>query len=246
MLEVEKIKDTILEVANKIVFTKEGHTYSVNNLFYTSVTNKIKKFHSEFDVENQAKKYALKHRLNVEDVKNLWAKIGKDSADLGTDVHDFGEQLFYQYLDEKGLIFKETSNVGYKIKMYEFWLWLSKQDRYIPILSETKVFSEKYQLIGTFDLLLFDTITNTLVVVDYKTNKDLYKNFIGQVLFHPFHYLLDNPFNIYQLQLSTYQIPLEDLGFIVSDRWVVHISPEEYKILHTMDFTKQLRLCYEK
>lgn len=246
MLEVEQIKNTILEVASKIFFIKESHTYSINNLFYTSVTNKIKKFHPEFNVKEQAKKYAFKHGLNIEDVTKLWAKIGKDSADLGTDVHEFGEQLFYQYLDGNGLIFKETSNVEYKIKMYEFWVWLTKQDRYIPILSETKVFSEVYKIIGTFDLLLFDTVTNTLVIVDYKTNKDLYKNFKGQVLFYPFHYLLDSPFNIYQLQLSTYQIPLEELGFIVSDRWIVHISPEKYQILHTMDFTKQLRLCYEE
>ena len=34
--------------------------------------------------------------------------------------------------------------------------------------------------------------------------------------------MLDCPLSIYVLQLSTYQIPLEDMGLKVVDRWVVH------------------------
>lgn len=256
MLEPEVIKKTILKVANTVVFKPEDHTYFVEDVKYSSVTNRLKKFHPIFDVDLNARRYAKKNNLEVSYVKESWEKIGKDSSELGKDVHNYGEELFYmsQKKNEDGtvnndrdlLCFKVTENVSRKLQMFNFWLWLLKQKRYIPILSEAKVFSKKYKIVGTFDLLLYDTLTNTIIIVDYKTNKDLYKNFASQVLFPPFQYLLDNPFNIYQLQLSTYQIPLEELGFKLFNRWIVHITEEKFEILPTMDFTEQLKIQYEK
>jgi hypothetical protein len=103
------------------------------------------------------------------------------------------------------------------------------------------MYSKKYGYAGTADIILFDG-KKGFVIVDYKTGKDLYKNYMGQMMLPPFQYMLDNPFNHYQLQLSLYQIPLEECGYFVSERWVIWLkSDSTYQKLPTHDFTSMLR-----
>ena len=76
------------------------------------------------------------------------------------------------------------------------------------------MYHKEYLFGGTLDLLLYDTIQEGYIIGDYKTNKDLFKNYRGQTLKDEFSFLLQNSFNIYQLQLSLYQILLEQLSDI--------------------------------
>jgi hypothetical protein len=64
------------------------------------------------------------------------------------------------------------------------------------------------------------------VIFDYKTNKDLYKNFKEKKLLPPFHELLDMPCSLYKLQLSLYQLNLEQLGFKVIGRRLIWLLPD--------------------
>ena len=78
---------------------------------------------------------------------------------------------------------------------------------------------------GTMDILLFDTKNQTYIIADYKTNRDLFKNFQGQTMLAPFEYKLDRPFSHYEIQLSYYQILIEQiLGITVSRRIVVYLG----------------------
>lgn len=236
-------KNTILEHSKRITFSKDTHSYTVNGESLTPVTTFIKKFQEPFDTQRIATAYATKNKKNVDDVIKDWDKVRKESADLGTDVHDFGERLFYLYhkFNDKCLtIDSENTNIEHKVQMVQFWKDLDKQ-RYIPLLVETKVYSLKYKFSGTFDILFFDRVKQGLIIGDYKTNKDLYKNFMGKTLLHPFEYLLDTPYNLYQLQTSTYQIPLEDMGLPIVDRWVIHITPTSYQVLPCNNFVPNIK-----
>ena len=80
--------------------------------------------------------------------------------------------------------------------------------------------------------------------MDWKTNEDLYKNFKEQKLLTPFDELPDMPLSLYKLQLSLYQICLENIGFLVKDRRVLWLKPEGiYDKIRFEEFTKTLRMC---
>jgi hypothetical protein len=58
----------------------------------------------------------------------------------------------------------------------------------------------------------------------------------------PFQHLLDCPLNHYQIQLSFYQLLLEQLGIHVKERKVIYLTLEgEYIMWDTDDYTTQLK-----
>jgi hypothetical protein len=87
---------------------------------------------------------------------------------------------------------------------------------------------------GTFDILFYydaeiegKSLNNSgLVVMDWKTNKDLYKNFKEQKLLTPFDGLLDMPLSIYKLQLSLYENALHKIGLKVVGRRILWLKPD--------------------
>ena len=84
------------------------------------------------------------------------------------------------------------------------------------------------------------------LIPTHNTNKDLFKNFKEKKLLKPFDNLLDNPFNKYQLQLSFYQILIEQIDFIkISSRKIIWIKPDgNYQLYDTEDYTEQLKQYY--
>ena len=76
---------------------------------------------------------------------------------------------------------------------------------------------------------------------DYKTNKDLYKNFRGERMLYPFNELLNCSFNVYQLQLSLYQLALEFIGFKVIGRRIIWLKDDSsYEKINTNSYTYNL------
>jgi len=234
MKEVENIRRKILLEFKHINFLKDNHTYKVNEKDLTCVSNCLDKYKTPFDSENIATKYAKKNKLKKEDVLKQWEDKKNTACDLGTRIHDFAERRFYS----KDIM----PELGQEIAVINYWDSLDKDDNIIPVLCETKVCSEVLGYAGTFDLLLYDIKRKGLKICDYKSNGDLYKNFNNQKLLKPFDFLLDTNFNKYQLQLSYYQIPLEDIGINVIDREIIWLKEDEtYEVLPTLDFSHHIR-----
>lgn len=60
-----------------------------------------------------------------------------------------------------------------------------------------------------------DDSKSGLVIFDFKTNEDLYSEYnrtFNKTFYKPFDNLTDESLSSYILQLSCYQIPLEDMG----------------------------------
>ncbi len=95
---------------------------------------------------------------------------------------------------------------------------------------------------GRSDVHGHNTLNNTLILGDFKTNEDLFKNFKGQRLLKPFNFLLDTPFSKYNLQLSYYQILLEQIPDIkVEKRKIIWLKPSgQYFTYDTEDYTELL------
>lgn len=126
------------------------------------------------------------------------------------------------------------------------------------VLAETKVYSGAVEnaaklnqdYAGTFDILFYfdnkkDPSKSGLIIMDFKTNADLYKEFSrdkGKMLLPPFDNLYDESFGLYTLQLSCYQIPLEDIGLKVLARRIVWLKEDgTYELIPVEDVTDKLK-----
>lgn len=234
MKEVEEIRKKILLTFRHLNFLKDNHTYDINGKNLKCVSNCLDNYKTSFDSNKISEAYAKKNKLKQEDVLKQWEDKKNASCDLGTRVHDFAERRFYS---------KEiTPTIGLEEAVMNYWDSIDKDKNLIPVLCETRICSELLAYAGTFDLLLYDVKRKGLLVCDYKTNGDLYKNFRNQKLLKPFDFLLDNNFNKYQLQLSYYQIPLEDIDLKVIDREIIWLKEDSsFERLPTLDFSQHIR-----
>lgn len=234
----EEIKNKILNAFSKLQFEEESHTYSVGFKQYIPVSNKIKTFHKEFDSIGISEGYAKKHGLNQDDVLREWAEKGERAAAYGRKIHAFAEQWVNDGMPD--IILKDDDE-DKEIKKQVMSFWKSLPKHYSPLLIEQRMYTDKHNYAGTADFILYDEKNKSVVIGDYKTNKDLFKNY-NETMKVPFHFLEDTPYNHYQIQLSLYQILLEEIEVPVSDRIVVWFKPnEDYKIFNPSNFTDLLK-----
>lgn len=108
----------------------------------------------------------------------------------------------------------------------------------------------KQDYAGTFDILFYykdekDDEKSGLCIFDFKTNAELYKDFSrnnGVMMYAPFTDMYSEPFGAYTLQLSAYQLPLEDIGLKVIARRIVWLKEDgTYELITVKDVTKTLR-----
>ena len=212
---------------------------------------------------NYNKKTSKYYRMTPDQIIESWHKISSDACSHGTERHEFAESIFYFMSNQFDKILpafkdrlKYDEDTGEPIfvaiepkeeaaaKFYE-----DLPDCLMPILAETKVYREDLGYSGTFDLLTYYDATvegkndsnSGLVIMDWKTNKDLYKNFKQEKLLPPFDELLDMPLNIYKLQLSLYQMALEHIGMKAVARRIMWLLPDgSYNKIPLESYTKQL------
>ena len=126
--------------------------------------------------------------------------------------------------------------------------WNDLPETFVPVLAETKAFNKTgTPYAGTFDILFYyvdekNPHKSGLVIFDYKTNEDLYKNFKGQKLLWPFNDMLDMSESYYTLQLSLYAIPLQNIGFEVIARRLIWVKPDgTYESIRIKDVSDRIR-----
>jgi hypothetical protein len=214
-----------------LVFDEVTHTYTKQNKKLTPVSYVLKKFTEEFDSYKMSALVAKKRNTTQQAILKEWEDNKNKSCSLGTKVHLFGEK----YCRDRNL--KPTD--GYEEAIVK---WYSTIPNYIePLFLELQMYSESLGIAGTADMIFYNTKTGKLLIRDYKSNQDLFKNYKGKKMLKPFDNLLDNPFNKYQLQLSLYQILFEQTGYEIESRALVWIKPNgTYEVYKTEDCTKQL------
>lgn len=212
-------------------FKKKEHRYFVGLTPYPSVSSNIEKHTTFVDFTQKAKNRARNTGVSLKQVQEEWAQAGEIACRTGTITHDFAET--YTGIEEP------QTQLEWAVKRFLDELPL----HYVVVCKELRMFSRIYKYAGTADLVLLDLRDNSLVIADYKTNNDLFK-FYNTYLKPPFQKLEQTPFNKYQLQLSYYQIMLEEVGYKVSKRMIVWLKSDgNYTSLYTYDFTKELREC---
>ena len=260
----EKIKNTF----NGLTFIEEGHKYFLNGKQMTCVSDVTHLFQEHFDSKTKAvetsqrnwdKPESKYYRMTPEEILESWKRISDEACTTGTFRHEFGESCFYYMIgqydrilpDYKDRLTEDGGFIGYDpkeeavIRFYE-----DIPECIIPVMAETKVYDEDLGYSGTFDILFYydaeldgkNDSKSGLIIMDWKTNRDLYKNFKGKTLLQPFEELLDMPLSLYKLQLSLYQNCLEKIGLKVIARRILWLKPDgTYDKINLEEYVKMLR-----
>jgi ATP-dependent exoDNAse (exonuclease V) beta subunit len=218
---------------SKLSFEEKRHRYYVESEpIKTSVSGLISKFYEHFNAEEVAPYSAAKAGVTTEEILAQWAAINQESRDRGHRVHNFGE--LYQFNRSlKPSCPQEEAIVKF---------WQDVPEHILPLAAELRMYHFKHLFAGTADIILFDTKTQTYIIADYKTNKDLFKNYKSKTMIGAFSHLLDMPLNHYVIQLSYYQLLLEQVGVKVSKRVIIWLGLDgNYQLFETEDVTGILK-----
>lgn len=236
--EVTKIRNKILKEFNDLVFIEEGHKYFLNGEQLPSVSEVTHHFcATPFNDVEQAERYAETHGETAEYWLDKWKFTNLKATTSGTLVHEYGESLGWlknghpekitesckpKYIKDKGWLIPTRAKEEAVLKFYD-----ELNENLHFVLAETKVYSNKSEeskvknpFCGTFDLLMWyqhptDVSKSGLVVLDWKTNRELKKDFsreYGRFLLSPFGEMYEEPLSYYTLQLNLYSLCLAGIG----------------------------------
>lgn len=229
---------------NDLEFTESTHTYTRNGEKLPSVSSKIKTFYEPFNAKKIAPLYAKKHGLKTAEVIKMWNKTGEVASAKGTGFHDWAEQYAIRIQNPTYAFIDTLTPDHMQINCKAFWNELDP--KYEIAALELRMYHEDFKYAGTADIILKNAETGKYVIADYKTNKDLFKNYRGKTMKMPFEQLLDCPMSKYEIQLSYYQMMLEAKGFEVEDRWIIHVDLKDtYKLYKTPDHSSTLISYHE-
>lgn len=234
---MRELSQQLEEFFKDVSFTESNHQYNIGDYkLKLSVSGVVGKFKNTFDASVVSHYTAIKEGISQEEVLKNWDDIREEACSRGNRVHIFGEL----YAKNRNLI----PSCNQEKAVVKFWNDLP--EHIVLVQCELVMFHREKLFGGTADIIAFNTETKTFVILDYKTNKDLFKNHNGQMLNGVFSDLLDTPFNHYQIQLSLYQILLEQAGIKVSSRKLIWLRKDgEYELFDTEDYTKKLKLYLE-
>ena len=215
----------------EIKFDEASHSYTLKGRNLKPVSYVLKDFQEPFDEKKMSALVAKKKGISVQEVLADWHKKRDDSCALGTKAHLFAENYVKT---------REGNPTNGQEKAMQ--TYLDKIPYYVvPLCTELQMYSEKWGIAGTADLMFYDTKNDSIELRDYKTNGDLFKNYKGKRLLAPFDDLEDSPFNKYQLQLSMYQILFEQTGFKINSRALIWVKEDgTYELYQTNDYRDRL------
>ena len=224
-----------------LVFEPVEHTYHVGERKYRSVSSVVGLFHSHFDSENVAIGYAKKHGYSKEQCLAAWEGEATIAANRGTIVHSFGEEYAkWRYFGEGVEPFPSCKQCLGIVQMFN-----QLPDFLIPIVFELRMFSEEMSYCGTCDWLALDTRDGSLWLLDFKTNKSLFSEYDNGRMKYLTTYLKDENMSHYEVQLNLYALLLEEKGYWISNKVIIHLREQEdkklYKTYRCKDLTSEIK-----
>jgi len=265
--EVTEIRKHILDAFGDLEFVDEGHKYFLHGRELTPVSTIVSRFESEFDTVAKATAYAEKNGNTPEYWMDQWKFTNLKATVTGTQVHSYAESLAwihmmhpenitednkYKYIKDKNWLIPTRPKEESALKFWQnfpqdMWVVLPETKLYSGINPDKPKFKEDFG--GTMDLLMYyknpnDDSKSGLVLGDWKTNGNLYKEFsraTKKMMFPPFQEYFEENLSAYTIQLSCYQIPLEDLGYKVLGRRIIWLKDDGYEVISVNNETKKLR-----
>lgn len=270
--EISVIRDNIKNYFSNLEFVEDGHKYYLhlangNTKEMNSVSSVCHMFEPEVDWETILTKKAEKLGVDKEYLRRQWRENNITSTSNGSLTHLFAEAYMYFFMgkiDEMPEIIKKMQYedgylipYGNKQKAIEkYYEDMFNIHNFYPIMPETQIYIDSdnnpynisIDISGTFDAL-FAFITKEgkikLSVRDWKTNKSLVNDFNqknNNNLLKPFNEFIDQPKSVYTIQLSLYQLGIEQLGYDVVDRKLLWLKEDgNYEKIDVPDIREELK-----
>lgn len=206
-----------------IYYNEKGDVYDSPSKVFANYKNK-------FDPIEASIAYAKKHGQTPKYWRDKWEIERDKSLERGTGIHNSKEDLMFgRGIDKHNDKFYQVHNS----EIQQIHRLIDLPDGVWP---EIPIWNDKYLISGKPDKLVLETLmTNNgkkryAHIDDYKTNKSIdkvsYWNPKTQeykMMKEPLSYLMDCNWVHYTLQMSFYQFIMEQAGFHVGKRILVHI-----------------------
>ena len=215
---------------SNISFDEATHLYKVNEVTLQSVTNFVEGCFPKFDAEFFAKKKAVYLEKTTQEVLDMWEQKGKESRELGTELHKKIENYYQDIASSEDDTFKLFLMFANKIELK-------------PYRTEWAVYDEKHNIAGTIDFV--DYQNGEYIIYDWKRSDKIIDNGMPIKISkydekgnHPLEHLDNTPYYHYALQLSIYK-------FILENNYNIKISDLRLGIFHpTYNKPYVLRIPY--
>lgn len=248
-----------LEVFNRISFVQEAHKYTIDGVATNdlSVTRLIKKFKREFKREEMAARVAKKTGCSVQQVLADWEMNALYSTTIGTIAHKYIEGFYKNSSFEADV---NTNILGYDEKqkivqnlpiIIQYFQNFYNENKHLSCVKNEFVVGDlnDTKICGTVDMLSFNSQTNKLEILDFKTNKKLQTTSKYSKLFYPFDDMDECEVNEYTIQLNTYKYFIEKYTNIkIGDMKLIWLQPtnENYKVINLPDIKEKIVLMLER
>lgn len=246
-----------LDVFDCYKFYEEGHYYTCHgSRVGLSMTKLIHDYSNPFDAEKIASKRAEKENKTTSEVLEEWRIENKFSTVKGSLCHLYAQEIWkgieyeidYQTIDDD--VDKERLKKSFEaIKIQARKFYDDHKDCLVPIADEFIVGSEEYDIAGSIDNLFYNILTHEIVLVDYKTNKEIkYQGFRKATMLVPLQHLQDCNYIHYCIQLNGYQKLFEEkTGLKISEKMIVYFNEkaDDYEIIEVQNLSKEVNLILE-
>ena len=261
-MNIDRIKKE-LKKFDKYKFYEEPHVYTYidedgkESEISISVTSLIEEYTNPFDQDMVALRKAKKEGISKEELLEKWQFENNLACFKGTVTHAYNEYLWknelYNY--DKDTIINEF---GYDL-IEPIWDKLTRicdsfynkfKDNLIPIGLEQVIGSIEYDIAGTIDFLAYSKKLDALVIIDYKTNKEIRKkSFNNERMLSPINNIMDCNYYHYSLQLAIYKYILEHETKlkVYPKKWLVWINENnnDYVLYECADLDKEAEKLLE-
>lgn len=206
----------------QVKWNKDGPTNQGEN--FISATTIIHKYFPEFDSDAVIKKMMKSSQWSkspyygktVDEIKNQWEENRVAAANLGTKVHDWIENF---YLNNFVPVSKECE----ESKSFQNFMEFHTEYQWKPYRTEWRVFTEKYKVAGSIDILFEGSKPGWIRLYDWKNSKEIKMENRYEKGHYPLQHLPNCNFYHYSLQLNLYKwilethydVKVEEMGLII-------------------------------
>lgn len=237
-------KEEYLKELNKAFgdfkFFEEDHHYEYKGQRVgISVTTFYPQYENEFDSQTIAEKVAVRDNKSIQEVLDEWEYKKNFACEKGSTIHEYIQSLFNGNKYKK-IIFDNSKEYLYAVDKCQKQannFYKEYKDRLEHIADEYTIGSEEYDIASNIDHLFRNKLTGGLILVDYKTNKELTgynKQAYKKPMKIPLQNINDDKIHHYYIQLSIYKHLVEKYTNLkIEEMFIVYFSEniENYEII---------------
>lgn len=208
-----------LSIFNRISFVEEKHYYKIDNKDTNcpSVTQLLKRFKHKFDADAAAARVAKRMRTTVAQVLADWALGNLYSTTIGTMLHNYIENYYNKVSapykgNFDGLGYDEKKDIATNFpKLVKQFHNFYNDNQHLHCIKNEIILGDidDTNVCGMSDMLSYNSNTNQLEILDFKTNKRMQKKTKYGNLKYPFDDMSEGEINEYCIQLNTYKYFVE-------------------------------------